>query len=100
MDIKIPAPLKAALYTALWTFIALFGASVIGFAADVIDWANGAGGGGNFPKLGTLGYAAVSAIASAGSGLVTFVVRFAQSKGLIPGSGPVYPPPHPETKIG
>lgn len=91
---------KAALWTVLFSFIGLFGASLIGWTGDVIEWANSEGAVA-FPSLSVLGYAAVSAFGSAVIGLVNFVVRFAQSKGVFGQSavetGPSYsatPPPY------
>lgn len=84
--------LKAALWTALFTFIGLFGTSVLGFVQAVIEWANAGGGPEVFPDATVLGKAAVSAAGAAVVGLINFVVRFAQSKQLLPGQGPTYPP--------
>lgn len=72
---------KAALWTALFSFLALFGVSLIGWTGDVVEWANNEGATA-FPSLSVLGYAAVSAFGAAMTGLLNFVVRFAQSKGV------------------
>jgi hypothetical protein len=81
---------KAALWTALFTFVALFGASVFGWVQDVTEWASTSGTA-VFPNVTVLGKAAVSALGAAAAGLVNFVVRWAQAQGVIPGAGPNYP---------
>ncbi len=70
--------IKAGLYTALWTFIALFGLSLVGVLNDVVDAASGADGSIVYPDPAILAKAAVSAAAAAASGLVGLVVRLAQ----------------------
>lgn len=72
---------KAAGWTFLFSFIALFLISSLGWLADVVSWASSSGASA-FPDLSVLGYAAVSAVASAAIGLVNFVIRYAQSKGV------------------
>jgi hypothetical protein len=81
--------LKAAAWTFLFSFIALFGVSAVGFLQEVIEWASSSGVE-PLPGMSTIGYAAVSAVASAAIGLVNFVVRYAQAKGVIPGETPTY----------
>ena len=81
--------MKAGAYTALWAFIALFGLSLAGWLSDLYQWASSSGRE-PLPGLSVLGYALVAAIASSVAGLVTFIVRFAQSKNVLPGSGPTY----------
>lgn len=76
---QIPDALKAALWTAGFTFVALFATSAVGWMGDVIEWASSEGAT-DFPALGTLGYAAVSAVGAAASGLLNWVVRFAQER--------------------
>jgi hypothetical protein len=85
---------KAALYTALWTFIGLFAVSLLGLVQQVAQWASSSGHT-PLPGLSVVGYAVVSAFTAAASGLVAFVVRYAQTKGLTaPGVQPVtYTPP-------
>lgn len=83
--------LRAALWTALFTFIALFGASLIGWTQAVIEWANAGGGVDVFPDVSVLGKAAVAAAGSAAAGFLNWAVRSAQAQGLIPGKGPSYP---------
>jgi hypothetical protein len=82
---------KAALWTMLWTFLALFLTSALGWLQDVYEWSSTSGAE-PLPGISTLGYAAVTAGVAALSGLIAFVVRYAQSKNLLPGSAPVYPP--------
>lgn len=82
--------LKAAGWTALFTFLALFASSAIGWMGDVIEWSSSEGAT-SFPALGTLGYAAVSAFGAAVSGALNWLVRFAQERtgtGSVPSYGP------------
>lgn len=80
---------KAALFTALWTFIGVFGVSLAGWVSDVAAWAGTDGA--VFPAVTPLGKAAVAAFAAAASGLVGWIVRTAQSHGMLPGEAPHYP---------
>jgi hypothetical protein len=84
--------IKAGAFTALWTFIALFGATTIGWSQEVIDWAD-QGSTGAFPSLSVLASGAVSAFFAALSGLVGTIVRLAQAKTALPGDPPVYDHP-------
>lgn len=84
--------LKAAVSTAIFTFIALFGASLIGWVQAVVDW-SAAGGVDVFPDVSVLGKAAVAAAGAALTGLINFAVRWAQAQGVLPGRGPTYPGP-------
>ena len=83
---------RAALWTAAFSFVGLFGVSLVGWLGDVAQWSQAALDGTTvaFPPLSVLAYAAVSAAASAAIGLVNFVVRYAQARGVLPGSGPSY----------
>jgi hypothetical protein len=81
---------KAALYTALWTFIGTFAITAFGWLQDLAEWASTSGAT-PLPGLSTIGYAAVSAAVAAAGGVVTFIVRTAQSHGVLPGDGPTYP---------
>jgi amino acid transporter len=89
---------KAALWTALFSFITLFGVSAVGWLQDVVVWASESGAS-DFPDLSVLGYGLVSAVASVAIGFVNFVIRFAQAKGLFGQSasevGPTYTPVAP-----
>jgi hypothetical protein len=82
---------KAAGWTALWTFIALFLTSALGWLQDVYEWSSTSGAE-PLPGISTLGHAAVTAGVSAISGFIAFAVRWAQSRNVLPGSPPVYPP--------
>jgi hypothetical protein len=85
---KLPG-LKPALFTALWTFIALFATSVIGALQAVQEWT---GGSAEFPDLSVLAAAAVSAAMAALGGFVGFVIRTLQAyTGL--GTVPTYDGP-------
>jgi len=80
--------LKAALWTALFSFFGLFGTTLVGFFQQVSEWASNSGQD-PFPDVSVLGYAFVSAIGSAVIGLVNFAIRYGQSKGLIFGKDTV-----------
>lgn len=85
--------IKAGAYTALWTFVALFGATATGWAGDVVTWAQewaDTGAAGDFPSLSVLAAGATSAAFSALSGLVGTAVRLAQAKTSLPGHPPTY----------
>lgn len=84
-DSTIWPSLKPALWTALFTFLGLFGATLTGWLGDVADWA--AGEGVAFPDPSVLSKAAVSAAGAAFAGLVNWVVRYIQTvtgKGTVP----------------
>lgn len=70
--------IKAGAYTALWTFIALFGLSLIGWLNDLGEAVSSSDGTISFGDPAILIKAAVSAAAAAASGLVGTVVRLAQ----------------------
>ena len=79
--------IKAGAYTALWTFIALFGLSLVGWLNDVVAAASSDTAGIVFGDPAVLVKAAVSAAAAAASGLVGTIVRLAQSatgRGAVP----------------
>ena len=63
---------KAALWTALFSFIGLFSVTLLGWLQEV------------------LGYGFVAATASTAIGAVNFAVRYAQARNVLPGSGPSY----------
>lgn len=69
---------KAGLYTALWTFIALFGLALVGWLNDLVAAASNDDAAIVFGDPAVLIKAAVSAAAAAASGLVGTVVRLAQ----------------------
>lgn len=93
---------KAALWTALFSFVTLFGVTAVGWLQDVVVWASESGAS-EFPSLSVLGYGAVSALTSVAIGFVNFVVRFAQAKGLFGQSasaiGPTYTPSVPAQDV-
>lgn len=72
------APLKRAVRTAVFSFAAVFGLSLIGWLNDVVQWANDTDAANVFPDPAVLVKAAVSAAAGAASGLVSFVVNLAE----------------------
>lgn len=81
--------LKAALWTALFSFLTLASLAVLGFLAAVQRWLDGSD-----PTLtddlSVLGKLLLAAIVSALIGFVNWVVRALQSKGVLPGQGPKY----------
>jgi len=85
---KLSNELKAALWTTLFVFIAVFSAALLGFVTDVAQWAGTDDA--TFPSVTPLGKAAVAALAAAASGLLNYIIRWAQSKGVLPGAGPSY----------
>jgi hypothetical protein len=70
--------IKAGFFTALWTFIALFGLSLAGWLNDVVEAVSNADGIVIYPDPAVLIKAAVSAAAAAASGLVGLIVRLGQ----------------------
>lgn len=80
--------LKAAGWTALFSFLAVFGVGLLGWIADVAAWAGTDGA--EFPSVTVLGKMVVAALAAAASGFVNWVVRYAQSRNVLPGNGPSY----------
>lgn len=81
---------KAALWTALFTFLSVFATTAIGWVGDVAEWANGAGTTA-FPSVSVLAYGAVSALTAAGAGFLNWVVRATQkATGVGAGTVPSY----------
>lgn len=70
---------KAGAYTALWTFVGLFGLSLAGWLNDVQQWATSDGAVTVFPDPSVLVKAAVAAVSAAAGGLVGLVVRLVQA---------------------
>lgn len=85
---KLPSWLRAGVTTAWFTFLALFGLSVLDVLADLLAWASAEDA--PFPDLSVLGKALVTATASAAAGIVNAVVRFAQER-IGRGNPPIYP---------
>lgn len=83
--------LKAAAWTALFTFLGMFGITLLGFLQEVASWA-GSSGTTPFPEVSVLGYGLIAAAVAAVIGIVNFVVRYAQTVGVIPGRAPEYSP--------
>lgn len=82
-------PLKSSLYAALWAFLGSFAPALLKFTSAIAQWSDSQGASA-FPKFSILGYAAVSALVAAFSGLIAFGVRTAQSYGYLPGNAPQY----------
>lgn len=81
--------LKAGAVTAAFTFIGAFALGALGWVAEVAAWASSEGAS-DFPGYSALGYAVAAALVAAVTGLLNFLVRWAQGKGWVPGNGPVY----------
>ena len=80
---------KAALWTALFTFIGTAGLALIGFLGSVSDWLDGSNADLS-DDLSNLGKIVLSAVVAAGSGIINWLVRYAQARNVLPGSGPQY----------
>lgn len=80
---------KAALWTALFSFLTLFGTSLLGWLSDVQEWASGSTEA--FPDPSTLASAGIAAAVAAMIGLVNFGIRYAQAQ-TGKGTGPRYGP--------
>lgn len=83
---------KAALWTALFTFVGTAGLALLGFLDAVEGWING-----DDPTLtddlSNLVKVLLSAVVAAASGLVNWAVRYAQARDVLPGAGPHYGSP-------
>jgi len=77
--------LRAAYRTAFQTFLGMFGLSLLGWLADVSEWAGDTTG--DFPSVSPLGKAVVAAMVAASSGVVAAVMKALGS------NGPSYTPP-------
>ena len=80
MKDRIIKALRPALWTALFTFLALFIGTLTGWLSDVSD-AIAAGNGEGFvlPDPSVLAKGAMSVAAAAFTGLVNFIIRYLQS---------------------
>lgn len=87
--------LKAAAYTALWTFLGMFALALGGWLNDVVQWASSDNAAVLFPDPAVLVKAAVAAVAAAAGFVVAAVVRLAQANGIAPGQPPAYPKVNP-----
>lgn len=83
--------LRPALWAALWAFLGPVLLMFLGVIQDVAEWASTSGRA-PLPGLSSLGFALVAAACSAAAGLVAFLVRYAQAKGLVAGEPPAYQP--------
>lgn len=79
---------KAALWTAIFTFIATAGTALVGLLGSVTEWING--GDPIAADVSNFGKVVASAFVAGVAGLVNWAVRAAQAKGVLPGSGPSY----------
>lgn len=81
--------LRAALWTALFSFVATVLIAFVPFLTAVGDWLNG-----DDPSLvddwSVFSRVIVSAFVAAVTGLVNWGVRAAQARGKLPGTGPSY----------
>lgn len=87
---KLTDPIKSALSTALWSFLGAVAILTTGWLADLAKWASSSGRS-PLPGLSVIGYAVLSALFASAGGIVAFVVRFAQSKNVLPGQPPSFP---------
>jgi len=81
---------KSGLWSSLWTFLALFAVTALKFLSQIAEWA-GSNGHQPFPDVSVVGYAVISAVVAALSGLIAFAVRVLQAKNVVPGNAPVFP---------
>lgn len=81
--------MRAAVTSAAWAFVGVFGTTLLGWLQTVTEWAS-ASGARPFPGLSVLGYGAVSAAAAAATFVVAAAVRLAQVAGWLPGRPPTY----------
>ena len=86
---KLTDPLKSAMSTAAWTFLSSVAVLSTGWLASLAKWASTSGHT-PLPGLSVVGYAVLSALLGAAGGVVSFVVRFAQSKNVLPGQPPAF----------
>lgn len=81
--------LKAALWTALFTFLGTVAIAFLPFLQAVGDWLAG-----DDPSIAddwsVFSKVLISAFVAAVSGLINWGVRWIQAKGKLPGSGPTY----------
>lgn len=80
---------KAALYTSLFTFIGTVAFALIGFLAALTDFING-NDASLADNLSILTKIVLSAVVAFAGGLVNWVIRALQAKGVIPGAPPQY----------
>lgn len=88
----MPDSIKAGLYTAAFSFVTLFGLSLLGWLNDVVEWASSEGTT-VFPDASGLAKAAASAATASLIGVVNAVVRWAQDRTGIGPETPDYTPP-------
>lgn len=81
--------IRAAVTSAAWAFVGVFGTTLLGWLQTVTEWAS-AGGAAPFPSLSVLGYGVVSAAAGAATFVVAAAIRLAQVAGWLPGTPPSY----------
>lgn len=89
---RVPDSIKAGAYTAVFSFITLFGLSLVGWLNDVVEWASNDGTVA-FPSGSGLAKAAASAATAALIGLVNAVIRWAQDQTGVGPETPDYTPP-------
>lgn len=74
---RLPDPLKSGVRTLLWTFIAAFSLTLVGWLQSVMEWMTN---GGNVPSISVLGKAIASAFVAFVSGVISLVVNSIQLK--------------------
>lgn len=91
---RLSNPVRAALATAAQTFVGLFATTLSGFAFDVVDWwlslADADPLNLPFPDWNVLVAGGISASGAAAFGLLTFLFRGAQARGMLKGNPPDY----------
>lgn len=86
----LPGPIKSGITAAIVTFLTLFVPALIGFLKGLATWASKSGHA-PLPGISTLGYAAISAVLAALSGLGLALVRWAQGRfSWVPGTPPTF----------
>jgi len=68
--------IRPAFWTAVWTFVGVFGFGMVGFLESIQQWA---GGSADFPDLSVLRGAAVAGAMSALVGFTGGAIRFVQA---------------------
>lgn len=81
-------PIRSGLRVTVYTFVAMFSLSLLGFLVDVQGWATSASAA-DFPSVAPLGKALVAALTSSLSGLISYVYN------KLPGTATAEYPPTP-----
>jgi hypothetical protein len=91
MDQPARDSIRAAAWTALWTFVATFSLAALDWLQAVAEWASDAPDAAAFPSVAVLGKALVSATVAAVAFALNAAYRLAQARGVgLPGAVPSY----------